>query len=105
MSDSLRLTKRRGLDIPTVQGMPEGFQSVIEAGLQVGRKVGFVLIVDDLGVIRENAVEDLLRLQRVQHRLEGVIYGQQMGNRTARCQRQHHLTVQGAFRKQIEQRF
>jgi hypothetical protein len=52
-----------------VQRLPEGLQQ-IEAPLQIRGKLRFMLIIGDLAIVSENAVEDLLRFQGVEHRFQ-----------------------------------
>lgn len=51
-----------------MQRLPEGFQRLVEAALQIRGKLRFMLIIRDLAIVSENAVEDLLGFQRVEYR-------------------------------------
>ncbi len=50
----------RKLDIATMQRQPEGVERTVQALLQVGCKLRFMLIIDDLRIIGKHAVQDLL---------------------------------------------
>ena len=61
-----------------------------------------MLIIGDLAVIGEYAMEDLLRFESIKHRLQGVIDRQHMGDGAACRQRQDNFAFQSAFGEQIQ---
>ena len=58
-------------------------QGAIEAPLQIRRKLRLMLVIGHLAVVSEDAMEDLLGFEGIQHWLQGVIHRQHMGDGTA----------------------
>ncbi|VTN40596.1 Uncharacterised protein [Raoultella ornithinolytica] len=63
-----------------------------------------MLIVGNLAIVGKHSVQNLLRFQGVEHRLQRIIHRQHVGDRAAGRQRQDDFSLQRPFREQVEQR-
>jgi len=79
-----------------------GFEALTQLVIQSRRLVA--LRIGDLPVHGVHAVQDLLCLERRQHRLERVVQRQHVRRATTAGQRQHRLVRQRPLRQQVQQR-
>ena len=108
-----RAVSRRSLSTPGATGLGRRAKALwnsssessprLECGGQLRGLA--VLAVGDLAVVGEDPLQGLLRLECRQHRLEGVIHRQHVGDAAASGNRQDHLVLQRALRQQVEQGF